>query len=119
MDRNILEILDEVNDKLNTLDVVLPPPGNDPFVSGAEENDDVIGFAGNINLSADATGVVEIRSTILAVKVMLMNTWKERNRIFNIYGCKDNESYVVDNLACLHWWPRIIQIVLSNETETP
>ena len=41
-------------------DIVLLPPSNDPFTSDKEDKDDDIGLAGNLNLPADVSGVVEI-----------------------------------------------------------
>ena len=68
MNRNIFEILDaaieeiEANNYLDTQDVVLLPPCDDPFASDEEEGDDDIGLAGNINLPTDVSGTVELQT---------------------------------------------------------
>ena len=66
MNGNISSILDEIiketetNDYLDTQNVVLFPPSNDPFASDEEEGGDDIGLSGNINLPVDVSGIVEI-----------------------------------------------------------
>ena len=66
MNWNISSILDEsikeieTNDYLDTQNVVLLPPSNDPFTSDEEEGADDIGLSGNINLPINVSGIAEV-----------------------------------------------------------
>ena len=64
MERNLFGTLagaiEDIEDRGGEHDVVLLPPANDPYASDEEVGDDDIGFGGNLDLTADVAGAVEI-----------------------------------------------------------
>ena len=78
-------------------------PSNDPFAYAEEDGDDDIGLAGNLNLPADASGVVEIHhryndgNNKVDKELPKRNKrkWKEGIKVFKNDWYKANERFNV------------------------
>ena len=117
MEGNIFETLSEAIDDFKSSafrgdqDIVLVPPSNSPFASDEEDGDDDIGLAGNLNLTADVSGTIEIHHKYndgnhevdKELPKGNKRNWEEGTKVFkNDWYKATDQSNVAEEFP--HWW---------------